>query len=236
MNFRSTVLILVAAVIASGCAQVNRQAFNKEAHASLKSIAITKPQAQEEYETVIQAHPGANFGLIGGLIAVADMKSKTSRVNAVIEPKEIRLQDRFATKLSESLNKAGYDTQVVAVPEEVGKDNIVDYVKKHAGADAVLAIEVEGSYIAAGPTTDYFPFIRVNAKKVHALTGAILYEDNFTYGYTLQGLKTVHFSPDSSYRFASIDKLMEDPAKTRLALISGIDSIAEQIAMDLKKN
>lgn len=236
MGIRSLAAVLVSVVFASGCAQMNKQAFNKEANLALKSVAISQPQIQDEYETVVLGHPGLSFGLVGGLIAAADMQSKTDRLTAVIEPKELRLQDRFVAKLSESLGKTGYTTKVVPVPKEISDDQVVDYVKKNATVDAVLAVKMRGSYLAAGPTTDYFPYIYVNVKKVHAQTGAILYEDNFTYGYTMQNMQTVHFASDSSYRFATIDNLTADPVKTRQSLISGIDGIAEQIALDLKKN
>jgi PBP1b-binding outer membrane lipoprotein LpoB len=236
MNFKSLAIVLVSVLFASGCAQMNKQAFNKDANVSLKSIAISQPQIQDEYETVVLGHPGMSFGLVGALVAAADMQSKTNQLTAVIEPKELRLQDRFVTKLSENLKKAGYTTQVVPLPKEVNDDQAVDYVKKNAVTDAVLAVKVRGSYLAAGPSSDYFPYIFVNVKKMHAQTGAILYEDNFTYGYTMQNMQTVHFASDSSYRFATIDILTADPAKTRQALIAGIDSIVEQIALDLKKN
>lgn len=236
MNFKSLAAISVLVLFASGCAQTNKQAFNKEANASIRSVAISQPEIQSEYETIVLGHPGMSFGLVGGLIAAADMKSKTNRLTSVIDTKELRLQDRFVSKLSETLGKTGYETQVVAIPKEVSEDQVVEYVKKKAPSDAVLAVKVKGSYIAAGPTTDYFPHISVNVKKLHAQTGAILYEDNFTYGYTMQHANTIHFASDSSFRFATIDQLTSEPPKTRQALIAGIDSIVAQIAADLKRN
>lgn len=236
MRFGSLAAVLVSLVFVTGCAQMNKQAFNKEANLSLKSLAISQPQIQEEYETVVLGHPGMSFGLIGGLVAAADMQSKTNRLTAVIKPEELKLQERFAQKLNENLAKVGYTTQVVSIPKDVSDDQVVDYVKKNSSADAIIALKVRGSYLAAGPTTDYFPYIFINAKKVHAQTGEVLYEDNFTYGYAMQNMKTVHFASDTSYRFNSIDSLTADPAKTREALIAGIDSIVEQIALDLKKN
>lgn len=236
MRFGSLAAVLVSLVFVTGCAQMNKQAFNKEGNLSLKSLAISQPQIQEEYETVVLGHPGMSFGLIGGLVAAADMQSKTNRLTAVIKPEELKLQERFAQKLNENLAKVGYTTQVVSIPKDVSDDQVVDYVKKNSSADAIIALKVRGSYLAAGPTTDYFPYIFINAKKVHAQTGEVLYEDNFTYGYAMQNMKTVHFASDTSYRFNSIDSLTADPAKTREALIAGIDSIVEQIALDLKKN
>lgn len=236
MRFGSLAAVLVSVVFVTGCAQMNKQAFNKEANVSLKSLAISQPQIQDEYETIVLGHPGMSFGLIGGLVAAVDMQGKTKRLNAVIEPKELKLQERFATKLNENLAKVGYTTQLVPIPKDIGDGQVVDYVKKNASADAIITLKIKGSYMAAGPATDYFPYIVINAKKVHAQTGEILYEDSFTYGYAMQDMKTVHFASDPSYRFNSIDSLTADPAKTREALIAGIDSIVEQIALDLKKN
>jgi hypothetical protein len=78
--------------------QINKQAFNKDASVAIKAVAISQPQIQDEYETVILGHPGTSFGLIGGLTATADMQSKTNQLTAVIDPKELRLQERFVVK------------------------------------------------------------------------------------------------------------------------------------------
>jgi len=235
MRFGRLGAVLVSVVLVTGCAQMNKQAFNNQANVSLKSLAISQPRIQDEYETIVLGHPGMSFGLIGGLIAAADMQSKTNKLTAVIEPKELKLQERFTSKLAENLTKVGYTTEVVNIPKDVGDDQVVNFVKKNASTDAIITLKVRGSYMAAGPSTDYLPYIFINAK-MHAKTGEILYEDNFTYGYAAQNMKSVHFASDPSYRFNTIDNLTADPAKTRESLIAGIDGIVDQIVLDLKRN
>ncbi len=66
---------------------------------------------------LIVAHPGTGFGLIGGLIAAADMQAKSTRITTAINPQKTQLRHRFITDLSASLNNLGYETEIVQIPE-----------------------------------------------------------------------------------------------------------------------
>lgn len=230
-------LALVALTMLVGCAHtVKRQAFNKEASGNMKTLALAKPSNQDIYEAIVLGHPGVSFGLIGGLIAAADMQAKSNQLTAAIDPNETRLQERFVSKLSTQLISNGYDVKLVPISKETAETDIVDTVKRSTSSDGILSVTIRGQYVAAGPTTDYFPYIRVQIKNVDPKSGDTLYEDTLTYGYTQPNAQTVHFTADPSYRFADVSALVADPSKTREGLIVGIDAIAGQIASDLRKN
>jgi hypothetical protein len=224
------------AVLVTGCAQApKKQAFNREGAAAIKTVAITKGSKTEFYEAGMLGHPGASFGLIGGLIAAADIQSKSNRLTQAIKPEETKLQERLNEKLQAALAQVGYETSVMALPAEVSEEQLLETVKKSA-TDTVLTVGVVGKYLAAGPSSDYFPYIVVKARKLESKTGKVLYEDTFTYGYTFPNVQTVHMASDAKYRFNSIDALVADPKVTRQGLIDGLDVITGQIASDLKKN
>lgn len=228
---------IITLVALAGCAQpIKKQAFNKEASGNIRTLAISQSKDQESYDALVLGHPGMSFGLIGGLIAASDMQSKSNQLTAAIDPKETRLQERFAMKLSASLARSGYAVKVVPASKDATEDQVVNVLTQSAGTDGVLAVTVLGRYLAAGPATDYFPYVLVKVKKVDSKSGNVLYEDTFSYGYASAGLETVHFASDASYRFANIDSLVANPAKTREGLIAGLDAIIAQITADLKKN
>src|SRR5829696_3599749 len=70
-------LVLVAAIAFSGCASVPNQPYNKAANAHVKRIGVLLVSNPGDYEVSILHHPGSGFGLVGGLIALGDMNSKS---------------------------------------------------------------------------------------------------------------------------------------------------------------
>ena len=231
-----TVRFLIAAVVIliAGCAQLPKQAFNKEAAKGIKTVVIAQPEDQDSYEAAVLGHPAAGFGLIGGLVAAADIQMKSSRLTSAIDAKETRLQERFVKKLRENILNAGYETSVITMASSNTEDQMMGLLKQ-TNADAALIVKIVGRYLAAGPSTDYIPSLFVTVKKVNLKSSDILYQDAFSYGYTTPQMKSVDFASDSIYRFSNIDTLTSDPAKTGQGLLQGIDAIAAQIAADLKR-
>lgn len=215
------VLGLAAALLVTGCAQLPKQAFNREGATHVKSVAIVQLDNQDSYEAVILGHPAASFGLIGGLVAAADMQSKSTRLTNALDPKETRLQERFATRLAAALQDVGYSVSIVPVPRTVAEAEVHPYVKKNAQADAFIVVRLVGAYFAAGPSTDYQPRLMGVVKVVDLATGTPLYQDALTYGYAMPQAQTVHFAAESKYRFADIDVLVKDPAASREGLYAG---------------
>ena len=230
------VLTVVALLIAmTGCATVEKQAFNKEGALNFKTVTVTERTGDETYAIEILAHPGVNFGLIGGLVAAADMQSKGARLTAALDPKATLLQQRFASKLAESLNNQGYQTSVTAVDKTIEDKLVFDSIRTKVTADSLLTVSIQGKYIAAGPSSDYFPFIVVKVICNDQKTGKKLYQDTITYGYNFPATQAVHLPADPGVRFKDMDALVADPLKTRAALYAGVDAIVAQITADLKQ-
>ena len=229
--------ILVLSALLAGCAQpLKKQAFNRETAKDINTVVLTRAENQEEYQAYMLGHPGMGFGLIGGLVAAADMQSKTNKLTAAIDPKEVRLQERFGEKLKESLAQAGYQTTVVVLPKGTQEEQALAAAKAKTTGDAVLYVNLYGAYWAAGPSTDYIPRMAAKVKSFDTKTGAVLYEHTITYGYVTPQADTVHLASVPAFRFASIDVLVADPAKARQGLYLGIDAMAEQNIADLRKN
>lgn len=229
-------MLVAGAALLAGCAQVPKQAFNAAAASHVKAVVVTQAQNQTEYPAVVVAHPGTSFGLIGALVAAADMHTKSTKLTAALDPAETRIQERFAERLSARLKTAGYQTQVVVLPKDAKEEQALALAKDRAASDAVLLVDLQAGYWAAGPASDYFPRMQAKVKKVDVKTQKVLYEDIISYGYADQHAQSVHLASDSGYRFKDIDVLTADPAKSRKGLYEGLDALAGQIAADLKRN
>ena len=230
------VMVLMALLISmAGCSTVEKQAFNKEGALNFKTVMVTERTGDETYDIAILAHPGGNFGLIGGLIAAADMQSKSTRLTAALDPKSTLLQHRFASKLAESLAKEGYQTTITPVSKTIEDKLVFDSLRSKVTADALLTISIHGQYIAGGPSTDYFPNVVVKVICNDQKTGKKLYQDTITYGYNFPKTQAVHLPGDPGIRFKDMDALVADPQHTRDALYAGVDAIVAQITTDLKQ-
>jgi hypothetical protein len=234
----NTFVLLAAVALLAACAPMKKQAFNREAGTRIATLVLVQWASPEDgYHAEVDAHPGNSFGLIGGLIAEADNSSKGKSLTTAVKPQETRLRERMTARLQERLAAAGYTSNVFVLPPGTMNDErLVDSVKANAQGDALLIVNVRAGYKAAGTSTGYIPELSTYVKAVDYASKAVLYEDLFSYGYTTPQSQHVHFDADARYRFANIDALTADPARTRQAWYDGVDLIAAQIATDLRKN
>ena len=142
----------------------------------------------------------------------------------------------MASCLNERLTGIGYAPVRLVLPKDTKDGDMLAAAQKLAPAtDAVMTIRLNGAYIAAGPSSDYFPRLAAKVVLVETSSGKTLYEDLFTYGYTMPNVASVHFASDSQYRYNNIDALVAEPVKTREGLLAGMTAITTQISDDLKR-
>ena len=232
---RSAALALLVATLLSGCATAPQQAFDREQATSIKTVVIAQRPNQPDYTVDIIGHPGQSFGLVGGLIEMADAMAKMKQLTPVIDPAETRLQDRFSAALAQRLTAAGYAVQVIELRSIPSQDaDLLTQVKALAKADAVVAVGMLGSYVAAGLSTPYSPNVRVLVRMLDMTSGATLYRESLNYGPAPQLQGPVLLSVDPKYRFANFEAVLANPGLARGGLLAGLDPLAQQIAQDLK--
>ncbi|WP_410499925.1 hypothetical protein [Chitinibacter sp. S2-10] len=233
---KKLILALSFTLLFSACATVNKQAFNKEMATNIKTLTITRQDAPEKYGISIIAHPGLNFGLVGGLIAAADMESKSSTLTTALDPKITKLRERLSNQLISELGKAGYTAEMMSHPDEKDPVVLINDLRGKVASDGILATKIYAAYIAAGPTTPYYPYIRAEVALADSKNGKILYQDTFTYGYTFPESKTVHLNSRPEYQFNDIDQLVAKTDLAREGLSKGVEAIIGVVASDLAKN
>lgn len=229
------VVAALAALVLAGCANTPRKAFNREGAAQIKTVAVVQRSAKESYNVNIVAHPGINFGLVGGLVAAADLSSKSTKLTAALDPAQTELQKKLTARVVEKLTSAGYVASALSVPPTTDDGKAFEAVRGKLSADVLVDLDISGGYTAAGPDTEYLPFLRVAILGKEAKSGNTLYQDLITYGYTHQGLKSVHLESDTSYRFKNLDDLLARSEQARQGLLAGIDLVATQVANDLRR-
>lgn len=227
--------LVAAAVLSAGCANVQKKAFNKEAAAHVQRVAVAEQSGKESYSINIVAHPGVNFGLIGGLVAAADLSSKSDTLTAALDPQQTAIRQRITRKLADSLQTNGYETKVMTLAEGVEAKRAFESVRSNLKEDALVSLDVQAGYVAAGPGSDYLPYMRVEVLQTDVKSGDVLYQDTITYGYTFENAKTVHLTSSPQYRFKDMDDLKARTALVREGLYAGLDLIVAQISSDLKR-
>jgi hypothetical protein len=236
MNRCACLIVLLGSLVVTGCAtKFEKQAFNSEASAGIKKIAVQQWSDQDEYPARVVNHPGMSFGLIGAVVTAADTASKTKKLNDVLDPNKTNLTADFYAKALPGLRQLGYE--VVAVPVKRGAQavEVNNAVRVTQGQDAFLLLNIEGAYLAAGASTDYFPSVVMTAELSDSKSQAVLYKEAYHYGYNDGNKDVVHIEAASDCKFSDIDRLIANIEKTRTCLTASVDILVKQMVADLKK-
>jgi hypothetical protein len=234
MEFR---LIAVCAVmVLTGCASVPRQPFNKEANPHVRKIALVSISSPEEYSVSIVNHPGASFGLIGGIAAAADISSKSTEFTKLQGDKRKQIGPELANAITQALTQNG-TFEIVQVDSGSKGQPRIAYLKDYpqAECDAYLDVVIQqAGYIAQYATTPYVPTLSVPVRLVDAKSKTVLYTTTFfmTDGNIPDGGKQL--PPDPSYGFKDFDELKAAAGRSGDGLRNGVNTVAKQIAADLR--
>jgi hypothetical protein len=235
MKFYQRLFVITTALFFTACANVPKQAFNKEGNSHINSITLTQYADEDEYSASVIAHTGSSFGLIGALVAAADMSTKSGKLTKAVDPAATQITKKFTERLQSALVKSGYNVEIAKIPAKTAFPDAAAIAARAKPSDAVLNMFITASYVAAGSTTDYFPFLLVKIQKTDNKAGKVVYEDSLSYGYTTSNSQFVHFASEPQYRFPNIDKLIEAPDVTRQGWLAGFDALINQITDDLRK-
>lgn len=108
--FRKLQLLLLAVVFVcfTGCASVEKQAFNRAANKTIKSITVLEPTPAEGFGVLVLNHPALGFGLIGATIYATEMKVKSTAFDDAMKPLNWSLTDDLTRQLVSALRAEGY--------------------------------------------------------------------------------------------------------------------------------
>ena len=231
------VVLIAVSVVLSGCVSLDRQAFNRSANPHIKTVSIPKPVNPETYSVNILHHPGASFGLIGGLIAAAELSTKSSGVTDAIKTVGFDPGQALSEAIKAALEKQN-QFAVTLVPGPTRKEGafIEDYNTVEGAGDAVLdtAISYIG-YWASSHSAPYYPTLSVATRLVDMRTKAILYNAMFVYGpVPIVPTGVTKMIPGPEFMKPDYDALLANKEELVGGLKYAIGKVAESVALDLK--
>ncbi|HET7773637.1 MAG TPA: hypothetical protein VFK82_07405 [Burkholderiaceae bacterium] len=203
--------------------------------ARVKTIAVIRAPEPKTYTVVNFGHPGMAFGLVGGLIAAGDQKSKQDELSAAMKQGNPALTSAALPEaLVSQLNQMGFQARVEDAPwAEVDGKYTLPFDKINSDADAVVVVSptIVG-FIATGLTSDYYPTMTA----VVTLLGKDRKEPLYR-GYHATGWQPKadgwRFSPAKT-TFGNYAALMADPKKSADALSEAARNVAASVARDLR--
>ncbi len=226
--------VVLVVFVQFGCANIPKQAYNKEANHAIRQITVIEPAAEPDYAVVNLGHPGNSFGLIGALVASGQISAKTTEFSNALRARGFDLSAEFRSALIAELERGGYSVQLQKVPRSKVAF-LPKYDRVPPGSQAILDTTVSAGYYCAASNSEYIPTVRSSVRMVKPDGKQILYQEQLTYGYEAGGQSAIAFPAEEKYFFDDFDAIS---AKLDLALEglrTGIPLIAKQIADDLKR-
>lgn len=235
-------LAAVFAVAATGCASMpEQQAYNRDVHSNVKTIAVLETQPSRTSVMMLN-HPGASFGLIGGLVAAADQASKQGKYDAVLVKTDFEPLAYFRERLTAHMGERGYTLVWPASQVQVAK---VDrgslglrkvYATTTVAADAQM--DVNFSFIGyaaagAGDGSPYRPTATVSVRLVSPDGKQNYYTDYYAYNNIFNIKKAVAIDADAQYAYPDFDDLVRADTASVEGLRQAIDAVAARIAGQL---
>lgn len=225
---RSLLFILVA-VIASGCASVSKQAYKAPAE-PIRSVLIATPEEFPKVRIGLGGNIGLMFGAVGAAAAAYDVEERSNALHNAVASQGFSYHQYLVEKIKASLAAAGIRSETVAVKR--GRSILVeDYrpLVAQKNVDAVLDIFVsEASYGGTHPLLDpeLRPILRVSTRLVSAKTFDTLYADDISFGYSNPFMPAQEIKSPKQYYYPNLDTALTDKAKTAEGLRVAADEVA----------
>lgn len=241
MSFLKHAALVCVALLLNACVSVPQKAFNKGA-TDIRTIEVL-PMAHTEAQ-VSYPHPGLNFGLIGGAIAIAELNAKGNKLGAQLTAADFDHYQAFKAAFDAAMTERGYTLNwsdpVSAGPKEKAKRGNWRLRKSMPAtdrADAVLDVNlVFYGYAASGAGKDspYRPTISMSAQMFDATGKKKLFSDIVTYHNFSPALdKAISVEPDPAYAYPKFDDVEAAGAKVAEGLDAAIRASARAMAEQL---
>lgn len=239
--FRGLIMAALVAVSLSGCVSMpKQQAFNREANANLKNIAVLETHKTHTSVFMLN-HPGMSFGLIGGLVAASDQASKEKKFHAIMEKAGFEPLSYFKERLNAHLLERGYTVTWPAALVESTKNQRSSFGLRKAyssvgNVDAQLDVNfgfVGYAAAGAGKNSPYRPTVTVGVRLVSADGKQNLYTDYVAYNNVFNLPNAVAVNADQLYSYPGFDELEASGTQSVEGLKLAIDSVAAEVARQL---
>lgn len=234
--FKTLFILIMSSILFLGCApKTPNVAFNAGLNKDIKKIDIVAPKNLENLTIYYHNHPGMNFGIIGGIAAVAEFSSKESSYNKLIVKEDFNASSYFLAKVESELKKYGYEVNILQTKTERDNEFVKEYPKSECDAYLDSIIGSVG-YFAGSPTSAYKATVKVAVRLVKAKDKSIIYDKHVAVGENFALSEDVDYlDADKDYFYESFSDLETNAIKSLEGIKKALDKIATHIALSLKK-
>lgn len=229
--------LLVASLLWTGCATVDRTPLSSETRKGIKTIAVIDVPEPEKYFLMPGLVPGGPalyvFGAIGGLvlgsIEAARLEAATDEFTAALKPTHPDVARHWNESVSDLLRSKGFEvTRLPPLPKKAEGDD-ADCSSIAGKFDAVLLSTITAGYAVESAVE---PRVYASLRLASSNCLETHYSDSLLFSAKPIGSFT-HVERDAKFAYPSREALIADPQTARSALRAGLAEIARRAATGL---
>lgn len=237
-------LVFAFALSSIGCVNAPlKQSYNREANAAVKRISVL-PMPESEISLLIVNNPGYNFGLVGMLVAEANLAPKRDWLRNEVSKEKFDhiavFRDRFTQALEAKGDTLLWPNSVIEDPKAKASRDAWGMRKTYASAsDADAQLDIAfgfTGYAAAGSSksSPYRPTVFLTARLLSSDGKRILMAERIVYNQVMKGSDTeITINPDPHYAYADFDALKAGDRDVVTGLRQAFESVADELAKQL---
>jgi hypothetical protein len=237
MKINSIILVVLSTLMLTACASVPNVALDKAHRAPIKSVALLGVSESQNIQ-VRQIYGVASLaGVVGGLVEGSIQAKRAQQLVQALNDKHIKFGDVIVAELQKDLAQAGITVEYMPdkKPMVAADGKTDDYSAIVTDKDAILNVwfGATGFVDAAQFSSQYQPWVVVNARLVDPKTRAIIYQKTFQVGYQAPIAHVEAVTLDPKYLYGDFDDLMSKIDSGIEGLSSGDALVAARITSDI---
>jgi len=230
-------VVLVASVLWTGCATVERTPLATETRKGIRTVAVIDVPEPEKYFLVPGLVPGGPalyvFGAIGGLILggieAARFEAATDEFTAALKPTRPDVARHWNESVADLLRSKGFEvTRLPPLPKRAEGDG-PDCSAIAGKYDAVLLSTISAGYAVESAVE---PRVYASLRLASGRCTETHFSDSLLFSAKPIGSFT-HVERDARFSYPSREALMADPQMAGNALRAGVAEIARRAASGL---
>lgn len=232
-----SIVLLLAAGLATGCVNIQRADYDKTANSRVHKVALLR--IVEPGRPVVMNVGGAAgaFGLVGGVVQANLDESHAKDFKEALDARNVKFAPDLAQSIMELLRSKGFEVVYLEGQRpKLGADGkSVDYSGIQTDADAILNVWFgTNGYVSPSFSGAYQPWVSIGAEVVDARTRQRMYYRIFRSGFTtnIENIEDVGF--DERYKFDSAGDLVQSVDKAVEGLKDSYKRVVQRMGSHLK--
>ena len=186
-------------------------------------------------------NPGASFGLIGGLIAEADLATKRKKLRETLSSANVDYVASFKAQLTLAMEKRGYvlvwpETTVETTKSPRTTNSVRKSYKAVSDADAQLDVNfgfIGYAAAGAGKNAPYRPTGTILAQLVSADGKTKLFTETIIYHNVFNAQGAITLAPDENHTYPNFSDVEAAGPEAANGIKIAVETLADKLAEQL---